>query len=329
MSEQSPQLDPSDADNSQLSLLALKKAREAQALSIDDVSERLKISAAHLKALEVGDVDKLPGLAFARGYIRTYGRFLGLDADALILGFNAQYGSDARRQVKTISRVKPQAQLGDPIIRVSLFIFVLVIIGTSVWWWQAQMGKDTALLKSSSSSQSGNAATTMVAPLGTTATAEPTTAVATESSESVPESSGSETEPKYLTEQDIAQLTSQLEQTSESESQAETMAVAQISDSLGPSAAVTVSVPETEAVETSRLMIRFSGECWVSIKNSDGKTIFASLLEAGDTLEREFSSLPLELLIGSSSAVAEAEFRGQPLAVSEHSKKGVARLTLE
>ena len=81
MSEQSPQYEPFDEGSSQLSLLALKKTREKRSLSIEEVSERLKIPASHLKTLEAGDIDRLPGLAFARGYIRTYGRFLGLDTE--------------------------------------------------------------------------------------------------------------------------------------------------------------------------------------------------------------------------------------------------------
>ena len=57
----------------------LGAAREAQGLSIDDISRQLKLSAAQIKAIESDDHAKLPGPVFARGFIRSYARLLKLD----------------------------------------------------------------------------------------------------------------------------------------------------------------------------------------------------------------------------------------------------------
>ncbi|MDR1659196.1 MAG: DUF4115 domain-containing protein [Desulfovibrio sp.] len=60
---------------------ALRNEREKRALSIDDVSEILKIGARLLRALEEGDTASLPHPTYIRGFIRSYASFLGLAAE--------------------------------------------------------------------------------------------------------------------------------------------------------------------------------------------------------------------------------------------------------
>jgi cytoskeleton protein RodZ len=64
----------------------LRKAREARGESVSDVVQVLKLSAQQVEALERDRLDTLPGLAFARGFMRNYARHLGLDPDPLIAG---------------------------------------------------------------------------------------------------------------------------------------------------------------------------------------------------------------------------------------------------
>lgn len=352
-----------ESDN-QLSMLALKKAREQQGLSIAEVSDRLKISASCLSALESNDIDSLPGLAFARGYIRTYGRFLGLDADSLIRDFNSIYGTDARQPVRTINRVKPQAHLGDPIIRISLVVFVLIMIGSSIWWWQTQMGKEPAAAVSAMLESSLSAATEQtseVAEGSVVGSVEPLNqpAIKAEVQESVGaaeqasnEKPASESEPQDLSAADIERITRELEQASLlakkpsvtepslQQQDADASVVASsvnglVGDGAEPASVAATAVekelvnPPSEVVAASLLKISFSSDCWVSIKNADGKTVFANLIKGGETLERDLALLPVKLLLGSSRSVIKAEFRGQPLLLAEHTKKGVARLTLK
>lgn len=48
------------------------------------MEEATKIRIAYLEALERGDYGVLPGVVYAIGFLRSYARFLGLDADALV-----------------------------------------------------------------------------------------------------------------------------------------------------------------------------------------------------------------------------------------------------
>jgi cytoskeleton protein RodZ len=62
----------------------LEGARARRGLDIETVAERTKIRAKYLRALETEDWDVLPSTAYAKGFLRTYARLLGLDADALV-----------------------------------------------------------------------------------------------------------------------------------------------------------------------------------------------------------------------------------------------------
>ncbi|MDQ7819568.1 MAG: DUF4115 domain-containing protein [Armatimonadota bacterium] len=62
----------------------LRAAREARGLSLAAASAQTRIRAGYLQALEEEQFDRLPGRAYARGYLRAYARALGLDPDDLL-----------------------------------------------------------------------------------------------------------------------------------------------------------------------------------------------------------------------------------------------------
>ena len=65
----------------------LKKERENQNLSLQDVEQGTSIRALYIEAIESGDYDKLPGEVYAKGFIKNYANFLNLDGDALVKQF--------------------------------------------------------------------------------------------------------------------------------------------------------------------------------------------------------------------------------------------------
>lgn len=62
----------------------LKLAREARKLTIKQVVQVTHVRAHYLQALETDDFSAMPSIAQARGFLRLYAEFLGLDADVLI-----------------------------------------------------------------------------------------------------------------------------------------------------------------------------------------------------------------------------------------------------
>ena len=62
----------------------LAAAREARGMSQFDVSQRIKLQVRQVAALEEGNWDLLPGRAFARGALRSYGKLIHADVAPLL-----------------------------------------------------------------------------------------------------------------------------------------------------------------------------------------------------------------------------------------------------
>lgn len=63
--------------------IRLREARTRRKLSLTEVEAATKIRPRYLQAIENEEWDQLPGDTYARAFIRTYGRFLGLDGERL------------------------------------------------------------------------------------------------------------------------------------------------------------------------------------------------------------------------------------------------------
>ena len=64
--------------------MELKKIRESKGLSLDQVQQDTKIRSRYLEAIEAGDLSVLPGMVYARGFIKSYAEYLGIDGMELL-----------------------------------------------------------------------------------------------------------------------------------------------------------------------------------------------------------------------------------------------------
>jgi transcriptional regulator with XRE-family HTH domain len=62
----------------------LRKRREELGVSLEDVQAATKIRKRYLQAIEEGDWSVLPGDVYARGFVRAYADYLGLNGTALL-----------------------------------------------------------------------------------------------------------------------------------------------------------------------------------------------------------------------------------------------------
>ena len=107
----------------------LRKARQAKNLSLDDVARATKIRKDFLQAIEESRYDILPGPVFVSGFVRCYGRFLGLD--------ESKY-TPVSSGNSSLSHVETQSSLGNvdtsrlvvagvTVVLVAIFFVVFVI----------------------------------------------------------------------------------------------------------------------------------------------------------------------------------------------------------
>lgn len=68
----------------------LRSARESLGENIHDVARNLRIRRIYISAIEESEYDKLPGTAYAIGFVRSYSEYLGLDSDELVRRFKTE-----------------------------------------------------------------------------------------------------------------------------------------------------------------------------------------------------------------------------------------------
>lgn len=67
----------------------LGHTREEKGLSRDTVAHAIHLRKHYVDALETGRFDELPGIAYARGYLKRYAEFLELNYEELIAEFDS------------------------------------------------------------------------------------------------------------------------------------------------------------------------------------------------------------------------------------------------
>lgn len=75
-----------------------RQVRETKGLTLDEVASKTRIRTDFVKALEDGNFAKLPDQVFARGFVRSYARSLGLDEEDAIHRFIQSAGAFYEKQ---------------------------------------------------------------------------------------------------------------------------------------------------------------------------------------------------------------------------------------
>ena len=70
-----------------------RAAREERGLTLSEVGEQLRIRSVYLAAIEEENWKAIGAPVYIRGFLRTYARFLGLDAEEAVAEFNAASGT--------------------------------------------------------------------------------------------------------------------------------------------------------------------------------------------------------------------------------------------
>ena len=78
----------------------LRRAREEQQLSLEEISKELHIRVAYLQALEAEDFNRLPAPTQARGFLRLYSDYLHLPTKELVEAFRKAQNPDLYAQTE-------------------------------------------------------------------------------------------------------------------------------------------------------------------------------------------------------------------------------------
>lgn len=291
----------------------LKNRRESLGLTQQQVSSRLKLRVSLIQQIEDNQFDSDQVATFMRGYVRSYAKYVNLDEKVVLEAL--EHSGDVQHQeqeMMSFSRKTKTEKHNSRIMLLTWSIFAVIAGISSLWWWQNQQ-QDTL-------SQS---------------------LVAEETAEEV-----------VVDELGDDQLTTSLDlieaetpaveapQVVDSEAVAETSAVTEIADAdVAPEvetpvepvvAAVETEVAEPEIVTpeplANELVMQFSSDCWIQVKDATGRTLSTGIKKAGQSLNLS-GETPYKVVIGAPEAVSMT-FASEPVDLSGYTSGKVARITL-
>ena len=90
----------------------LRQERERQNLTIEDIEQGTSIRATYIDAIENGEYDKLPGTVYAKGFIKNYAKFLGMDSDAMTKEFTSDLAEiEAEKAAVTAEEINSEKKI--------------------------------------------------------------------------------------------------------------------------------------------------------------------------------------------------------------------------
>ncbi|MDB5804680.1 MAG: hypothetical protein JWN73_2002 [Betaproteobacteria bacterium] len=294
----------SPAEEPQISIGAeLRAAREQQGLAVVDVAQRLKFAARQIEALEADNLAALPGLTFVRGFLRSYARLLGLDADFLVGALERAAARDAGPSTVQLQSLTATAKpfpmrnsssgSAWPWI-VGMIVAVVGLGGFTLYQWQAP----------ASLSEPAPASTSSVTSPNTTPAPTPD-AAAPAAVPVAPASAG----PAVA-------------------AAAPAVALAPSPTLAMPPAVVAPGVPaKGEEAGHGKIHLVFSEEAWTEVRAAGGQIVYSKNNQPGSDAWVD-GTPPFEFVIGNAKAV-KLFYRGSEVDLKPYIKVSVARMQLK
>jgi len=116
---------------------SLRAARERKGISLERASEDTRIREKFLRALEAEDFIVLPAAVYTRGFLRTYGEYLGLDAEELVTRFQSERQvPDAPQRLAPYRPIGRRAMVLTPRVLVPGVVAALVFLFVGWLYYQ-------------------------------------------------------------------------------------------------------------------------------------------------------------------------------------------------
>jgi cytoskeleton protein RodZ len=272
---------------------ALRAARLAQDLTVEQVAAELRIEPKQLAALEENRFEHIGVPVFVKGYIRQYGQRFGLNIDDLLAIYYRQGQlADVELQPNRAIRLRDDRQTSSWIV--GALVAATVVVAVAAWWWNG-----------GSFDAAPNAVEPATAPAAAPAAASrepPAVAVPSGGAPAVPPPA--EAAPAASPEPAAA--------------------VAAPSAAEPAAAASAVAAP----VETIPLEFRFAQESWAEVSDGRGERLLFGLNAAGRQVTVR-GEPPFSILLGNADSV-ELRVNGSVYPIPSEGRQGsLARFSVD
>ncbi|MGY3916969.1 RodZ domain-containing protein [Aeromonas australiensis] len=285
----------------------LRNAREQLGWTREQVASRIHLRLTLIAAIESDTYDKHTSHTFIRGYLRTYAKLVGVPEETILAAYD-KLGLTPPDNIdmQSFSR-RSRQQANDNRLKVVTWLVILVLIALSVaWWWQSTSRRSAGdeALAATEMSASGP----IPAELGLT----PPDVINADLDE------GTAIVPA-VTEMSAPVVVSEANATLAPISAANDAEASTTNEAGSQQAAV-------EPALAPQLKMNFTADCWLDVKDANGKTLFSGLKKANDELVLEGAE-PLKFIIGAPMAV-KLDYKGKSFDMSRYNNGRTARFSL-
>lgn len=306
----------------------LRDARTAAGLSVTQVANRLNLTAQAVEALETNQYERLPGLTFARGYIRSYAKLLGLDDSELAKQFDQYAGLNMPlKSVRSVDQVRESRRVSRGMLQFSVFFVFLIVLGAIYYAWQVFNTEQTDVSNQAAVFERVEVERADGSVHVQTLDEPEDQAVAAALDNPTLES----LQEQLLSEVDEAQaLNATVEGAERNQQEPAIEPQAPVSkpveEQATASTATTAPVSTALAPGMGDLQLSFENDCWLRVVDANGKEVVSGVKRAGETL-RVTGKAPLDVHLGFAKGVGVI-YNGESVDISSAIRGETARIKL-
>lgn len=112
----------------------LNKAREELSYGVEEVAEKLHMTARYVKALESNEYHILPGKTFVKGYVKAYAALLDVNVEKIMACYQ-QYSEALDETEESEAKVMRARRNYDQNKRWLIVTACIIVIVVAVSWW--------------------------------------------------------------------------------------------------------------------------------------------------------------------------------------------------
>ena len=266
----------------------LKNKRESLGLSQKQIADRLRLRVSIIENIESNNFTSDQVATFTRGYLRSYARAVGIaESEVLCALDGCEETQPEEQEMKSFSHKTKREAHDSRIMTLTLGIVIVVLGISSVWWWQNQEKTMESLTDQTDQEiQLEQEIENQPLDFTTLTEAELEPAVGEDAIEALDSTPAPVTEEVVSTEP----ATTEIVEETQPAQPTQAVPVSETKEVVEPEPVEETATTDQPAA-ANLLVMSFTDDCWIQVKDASGKTPFYWCEESGSEpqFKRQFA----------------------------------------